>query len=56
MAQAGMSLYEISQLLGHTSITMSQIYAHLIINDISSRAVEVLNTLNEQKTANLKVM
>jgi len=34
LVQAGVSLYEIQKLLGHSSITVTQIYAHLAPNEL----------------------
>ena len=45
LAQSGLSLQEIQSLLGHTSIMTTQIYAHLIPNQASSKAVALLEKL-----------
>jgi integrase/recombinase XerD len=42
LARNGVSLYTISSLLGHTSITTTQIYSHLD-NKTLFRAVETIN-------------
>ena len=46
LVQAGVSLYKVSQLLGHTEIRTTQIYAHLSPENAASEAVSVLNQLN----------
>ena len=43
LVRAGMTLYQVQIMLGHTSPTMTQKYAHLATSDIGS---EVLNILN----------
>jgi integrase len=47
---AGTSLYEVSTLLGHSSVSTTTIYAGLIPMDVSRKAADTLNRLNEQKT------
>jgi len=44
-AQAGLSLGEIQQQLGHTTIQMSMRYAHLMPNQASKKAAEIMNRL-----------
>lgn len=46
MAQNGMSLQEIALLLGHTTTQMSERYAHLIPNPVTTKAKEILDKLN----------
>jgi site-specific recombinase XerD len=43
LALAGVSLYKISRLLGHTDISTTQQYAHLASLAISQEASDVLN-------------
>jgi site-specific recombinase XerD len=45
LVQAGVSLAKVSKLLGHSSVTTTEIYAHLTLNEVSEEAVEVLNGL-----------
>ncbi|MCI0559860.1 MAG: site-specific integrase, partial [Nitrososphaera sp.] len=45
LVQAGVSLAKVSKLLGHSSVTTTEIYAHLAPNEVSEEAVEVLNRL-----------
>jgi site-specific recombinase XerD len=45
LVQAGVSLAKVSKLLGHSSVTTTEIYAHLAPNEVSEEAVEVLNGL-----------
>ncbi|MGH9904325.1 MAG: hypothetical protein ACRD8U_01935 [Pyrinomonadaceae bacterium] len=40
--QAGVSLVKVSKLLGHSSVTTTEIYAHLAPNEVSEEAVMVL--------------
>ena len=54
MVQAGLSLYEVSKLLGHSDIQTSQIYAHLEHTDVAVKAQQVLNAMNA--STNLKVV
>jgi integrase len=46
LVQAGVSLAKVSKLLGHSSVTTTEIYAHLAPNEVSEEAVEVLNRLH----------
>ncbi len=46
LAQAGMSLQKVSQLLGHSNILMTQKYAHLCPDAMGAEAAEVLNRLH----------
>lgn len=43
LVQAGMSLYAVSQLLGHSDISMTQRYAHLAPSQVSQQAADILN-------------
>lgn len=44
LAQAGVALYDISKVLGHSTITMTQRYAHLVPNQSIANAVAALET------------
>ncbi|WP_332751854.1 tyrosine-type recombinase/integrase [Hydrogenophaga sp.] len=43
LVQAGVSLQELQDLLGHASVTTSAIYAHLVPNQAAARAAAILN-------------
>lgn len=43
LVQAGMSLYAVSQLLGHSDTSMTQRYAHLAPSQVSQQAADILN-------------
>jgi integrase len=45
LVQAGLSLYEVANMLGHTDISTTQIYAHLERKDVSAKARDVLERL-----------
>jgi hypothetical protein len=45
LVQAGVSLAKVSKLLGHSSVTTTEIYAHLAPNEVSEKATKVLNHL-----------
>ena len=45
LVQNGVSLAKVSKLLGHASITTTEIYAHLAPNEASEEAMKVLNSL-----------
>jgi integrase len=45
LVQAGVSLAKVSKLLGHSSVTTTEIYAHLAPNEVSEEATKVLNEL-----------
>ncbi len=45
LVQNGVSLAKVSKLLGHASITTTEIYAHLAPNEASEEAMKVLNGL-----------
>jgi integrase len=51
LAQNGASVQEIQQLLGHSSITTTMIYASLMPNQAASRAVSILETINRGSDA-----
>ena len=46
LATAGVPLYDISKMLGHSTITMTQRYAHLCPNQSFKNAIAVLNQLH----------
>jgi len=56
LVQAGMSLHQVGEMLGHNDPSTTKKYGHLVLNDVSSQAVTLLNELNKQKGANLKVV
>ncbi len=45
LVQGGVCLAKVSKLLGHSSITTTEIYAHLASNEVSEEATAVLNRL-----------
>lgn len=45
LVQAGLSLYEVANILGHTDVSTTQIYAHLERTDIGIKARDVLEYL-----------
>lgn len=45
LVQAGVSLAKVSKLLGHSSVTTTEIYPHLAPNEVSEEATKVLNRL-----------
>lgn len=47
LVQAGLSLYEVANVLGHTDISTTQIYAHLERKDISAKARDTLEYLQK---------
>lgn len=58
LVRKGLSLYDVSTLLGHSDSKMTQRYAHLAPNAASARAVQVLNSNSPEarsycETANL---
>jgi len=52
LIQAGLSLYEVANILGHTDISTTQIYAHLERKDISAKARDVLENLQNNNKEN----
>lgn len=46
LVQAGLSLYEVASILGHTDVSTTQIYAHLERKDVSAKARDVLENLH----------
>lgn len=46
LVQAGVSLYKVQVMLGHSSPTMTQKYAHLASKDVYHEVVDVLNKTN----------
>jgi integrase len=51
LVQAEVSLAKVSKLLGHSSITTTEIYAHLAPNEVSEEATKVLNGLQANPCA-----
>lgn len=49
LVQAGLSLYEVANILGHTDISTTQIYAHLERKDVSAKARDVLENLQTNR-------
>jgi integrase len=45
LVKNGVSLFEVSVLLGHSDPKMTQRYAHLAPNDASRKAVDIINTM-----------
>ena len=43
LVQAGVPLYEVSHILGHSSTKMTERYAHLNKSEVTKRAADVLN-------------
>lgn len=52
LVQAGLSLYEVANVLGHTDISTTQIYAHLERKDVSAKARDVLESLQTRRVVN----
>jgi len=48
LIQNGISLYEVKEILGHADIKTTMRYAHLEQRDASSRARDVINSLNKE--------
>ena len=46
LIRQGVSLFEVSVLLGHSDPTMTQKYAHLAPNDASRKAVDIINAMH----------
>lgn len=53
LIQAGMSLYEVGQVLGHADVKTTAIYAHLVPSQSSQKMMQILNSAhaNQQSTA-----
>jgi integrase len=48
LVQSGISLQEVQQILGHKSPNTTAIYAHLVPNQASKNAAQVLNSIDNQ--------
>ena len=48
LIQNGLSIYEVKEILGHTDITTTMRYSHLELRDISSKARDVINHINNE--------
>lgn len=46
LLRSGMSLYEVKEILGHTKIETTMIYAHLELSETSAKARDLLNDFN----------
>lgn len=55
LVQAGMSLYAVSKLLGHSNTVMTQRYAFLSASQVASQAAEILNE-TERKQSGLRAI
>jgi site-specific recombinase XerD len=47
LVQNGMSVYEVKEILGHTDIKTTLRYAHLEQRQVTSKARDVINRLNQ---------
>lgn len=56
MVQAGLPLADIQQIVGHATIQMTLKYAHLAPLQSSSRAIQLLNAINNRKALPSSVM
>jgi site-specific recombinase XerC len=57
MLKVGMTLNDVRLLLGHSSIQTTQRYQHLESNDVSPKAVSILNQQNvERNRSKLKIV
>ena len=48
LVQNGMSVYEVKEILGHTDIKTTLRYAHLEQREVSSKARDVIDRLNQK--------
>lgn len=51
LIQNGMSVYEVREILGHTDIKTTMRYAHLETRQVTSKARDVINRLNQKAEA-----
>ena len=57
LIQNGLPIYEVKEILGHTDITTTMRYSHLEIRDVSSKARDVINKINQESNKpSLKVI
>jgi site-specific recombinase XerD len=49
LVQNGLSVYEVREILGHTDIKTTMRYAHLEQRQVTSKARDVINRLNNRK-------
>ena len=56
LVQNGLSLQEVSSILGHTTLQMSARYAHLQPAETSRKARDVLNRVNQANKPSLKIV
>ena len=48
LIQNGLSIYEVKEILGHTDIATTMRYSHLETRSVSSKARDVINSINEE--------
>ena len=48
LIQNGMSVYEVREILGHSDIKTTMRYAHLEQRQVTSKARDVINQLNQR--------
>lgn len=56
LVQNGLSLLEVSKILGHSQVSMTERYSHLEPTETSNKARDTLNTLNQSTKPDLKVV
>jgi integrase len=56
LVQNGLSLQEVSSILGHSTVQMTARYAHLQPTETSKKARDVLNKLNQDNRPELKLV
>lgn len=49
MVEAGLSIYELSKLLGHTSVKTTERYVHLLTGPVADKATGILNNIHAPK-------
>jgi len=48
LIQNGLSIYEVKEILGHTDIATTMRYSQLETKSVSSKARDVINSINEE--------
>jgi len=56
LVQDGVSIYEVQKLLGHSSITVTEIYAHLQSNTLHEAVGRISVNIDDSKKTNLKLL
>lgn len=56
LVQKGTTLFEVSKILGHSDVRMSQRSSHLEQKAVAEKSAAILDTLNEQRPSGVRIV